>query len=145
MRRLLGLVLVSLLCLPNSSLSNGTRSNTSYSTRTSSSHTKSYCYSCSRDSSGSVKRSSQAKHDFMKLHPCPSTGKTSGPCQEYVVDHVQPLKRGGADNPSNMQWQTVEAAKVKDRIEQRPERPTVAPFRRVLARGIGVTSSLSGP
>ena len=71
MRRLLGLVLVSLLCLPNSSLSNGTRSNTSYSTRTSSSHTKSYCYSCSRDSSGSVKRSSQAKHDFMKSHPCP--------------------------------------------------------------------------
>ena len=39
----------------------------------------------------------------------------------------------------------VEAAKVKDRIEQRPERPTVAPFRLVLARGIGVTSSLSGP
>jgi len=27
--------------------------------------------------------------------------------------HVQPLKRGGADSPSNMQWQTIEAAKIK--------------------------------
>jgi len=34
-----------------------------------------------------------------------------------VVDHVKPLKRGGADAPSNMQWQTKEAAKEKDRRE----------------------------
>jgi hypothetical protein len=34
-----------------------------------------------------------------------------------VVDHVIALKRGGADAPSNMQWQTVEAAKAKDRVE----------------------------
>ena len=27
--------------------------------------------------------------------------------------HVQPLKRGSADSPSNMQWQTIEAAKIK--------------------------------
>ena len=27
--------------------------------------------------------------------------------------HVQPLKRGGADNSSNVQWQTIEAAKIK--------------------------------
>ena len=35
----------------------------------------------------------------------------------YVIDHIDPLKRGGADIPSNMQWQTVEAAKAKDRVE----------------------------
>src|SRR5262245_43472341 len=33
----------------------------------------------------------------MKPHLCPSTRKTSGPCKAYVVDHVRPLKRGGAD------------------------------------------------
>jgi hypothetical protein len=36
----------------------------------------------------------------------------------YVVDHVVPLCAGGADAPSNMQWQTVEAAKVKDHQER---------------------------
>jgi len=35
----------------------------------------------------------------------------------YVVDHVTPLKRGGADLPSNMQWQTKQAAKAKDKSE----------------------------
>jgi hypothetical protein len=33
------------------------------------------------------------------------------------VDHVVPLKRGGADRPFNMQWQTIEAAKAKDKVE----------------------------
>jgi hypothetical protein len=34
-----------------------------------------------------------------------------------VIDHVQALKHGGADAPSNMQWQTTAAAKAKDKIE----------------------------
>jgi hypothetical protein len=34
-----------------------------------------------------------------------------------VVDHRTALKHGGADAPENMQWQTVEAAKAKDRVE----------------------------
>jgi hypothetical protein len=33
------------------------------------------------------------------------------------VDHIKPLKEGGADDPNNMQWQTVEEAKAKDKIE----------------------------
>ncbi|TSA45998.1 MAG: HNH endonuclease, partial [Deltaproteobacteria bacterium] len=38
-------------------------------------------------------------------------------CSGYVVDHVVPLKRGGADHQSNMQWQTKEEAKQKDKWE----------------------------
>jgi len=36
----------------------------------------------------------------------------------YVVDHIVPLECGGADVPSNMQWQTVEEGKIKDRTER---------------------------
>ena len=36
----------------------------------------------------------------------------------YVVDHVKPLACGGADATSNMQWQTKEEAKVKDKTER---------------------------
>jgi len=69
------------------------------------------------DTRGHIKRSPEAKAHFKKAHPCPSTGRSTGPCPGYVIDHINPLKRGGADAPSNMQWQTVEAAKLKDRTE----------------------------
>ena len=36
----------------------------------------------------------------------------------YVVDHIKPLACGGADAPSNMQWQTIAAAKAKDKTER---------------------------
>lgn len=64
-----------------------------------------------------VKRDPAQRAAFMRSHPCPSTGKTKGACPGYVVDHIKPLKRGGADRPENMQWQTVEEAKQKDRWE----------------------------
>jgi hypothetical protein len=70
-----------------------------------------------RDSSGKIKRDRRARRSFLKNNPCPSTSKSSGACPDYVVDHVRSLKRGGPDNPSNMQWQTKEAAKEKDKWE----------------------------
>jgi hypothetical protein len=35
----------------------------------------------------------------------------------YAIDHVVPLKRGGADGSGNMQWQTVAAGKAKDKAQ----------------------------
>ena len=62
-------------------------------------------------------RSTAAKDGFKREQPCPSTGQSKGACPGYVIDHKIPLKKGGADAPSNMQWQTKEAAKEKDKIE----------------------------
>lgn len=62
-------------------------------------------------------RSSSAVAAFKRDQLCPSTGEPRGPCPGYVVDHITPLCAGGADAPSNMQWQTVADAKVKDRDE----------------------------
>lgn len=74
-------------------------------------HRSDYAVGVKRDSSGRIERRSKARHDFMK-----ETGYPNGR-PGYVIDHVVPLKRGGADAPSNMQWQTVEEAKAKDKVE----------------------------
>jgi hypothetical protein len=71
-----------------------------------------------RDKHGRIKRSSEAKDAFKRQRPCPSTGKSSGPCPGYVIDHVKPLECGGTDAPSNMQWQTIADGKAKDKTER---------------------------
>lgn len=63
-------------------------------------------------------RSSAAKAEFQRQHPCPDTGNHRGKCPGWIIDHIDPLCHGGADAPSNMQWQTVVDAKVKDRWER---------------------------
>ena len=64
-----------------------------------------------RDSHGRIKRSEAAKKEFMR-----QSGHPNG-WPGHVVDHIIPLKRGGADSPSNMQWQTIEEAKAKNKWE----------------------------
>jgi hypothetical protein len=64
-----------------------------------------------RDSHGRIIRSEAAKYDFMQI-----TGFPRGR-HGYVIDHIIALKRGGPDNPNNMQWQTIDEAKAKDRWE----------------------------
>lgn len=66
-----------------------------------------------RDFHGRIKRSESAKLAFMRM-----TGYAHGR-PGYVVDHVVPLAKGGADDPSNMQWQTIQDAKAKDKWERR--------------------------
>lgn len=64
-----------------------------------------------RDIKGRIKRSSAARKAFMR-----KTGYPHGR-PGYVIDHIIPLKRGGSDTPDNMQWQTIEEAKAKDKVE----------------------------
>ena len=77
----------------------------------SSHHRANYTQGVKRDSHGRIKRSEAAKRTFMK-----QTGYAHGR-KGYVIDHIKPLKEGGCDCPSNMQWQTKEAAKAKDKWE----------------------------
>ena len=81
------------------------------------SHPRSYTTPKSRayaspNAHGRIPRSRAARDDFMRRSGY-SRGRPG-----YVVDHVVPLCAGGADAPGNMQWQTVEEAKVKDRQER---------------------------
>ena len=54
---------------------------------------------------------------FKRENPCPATGMTKGACPGYEIDHIKPLKCRGRDRPSNMQWLTVAAHKLKTKKE----------------------------
>jgi hypothetical protein len=76
------------------------------------------------------KRSFKAEVLFRLAHPCPGTGETHGACTGYVIDRIVPLVCGGAEEPGNMQWQTLAEAREKDRWERigcRPGRKLVMP------------------
>ncbi len=64
-------------------------------------------------------RNHAARAEFVRGNPCPSTGKPRGACPGWVVDHVIALACGGEDHPSNMQWQTVDEARRKDKWERK--------------------------
>ena len=77
------------------------------------SSSKSPSYKSKSSSSKKTKRSSSARSQFLK-----QTGYPKGR-PGYIVDHIVPLACGGADSPSNMQWQTKAAAKAKDKWERK--------------------------
>jgi hypothetical protein len=64
-------------------------------------------------------RSREVTREFQREQPCPSTGARRGRWPGYIRDHIVPLACGGPDAAENMQWQTVAAAKAKDRWERR--------------------------
>ena len=74
-------------------------------------HRSNYSSGASRDKHGKIKRSGSARYQFMK-----QSGYNHGR-KGYVIDHIVPLYKGGCDCPSNMQWQTIEQAKQKDKTE----------------------------
>src|SRR6266850_7645236 len=69
------------------------------------------CQTCPRHAHGRILRHPAARAQFLR-----QTGYPHGR-PGYVVDHIIPLECGGADSPSNLQWQTIAEAKAKDRTE----------------------------
>ena len=94
--------------------SSGHRSSHPRTSTTATKHTKasSRCASCPRDEKGRIQRSAAARHAFAR-----QTGYPNGR-PGYVIDHIVPLACGGADAPTNMQWQTVADARAKDKTER---------------------------
>lgn len=83
-----------------------------------------YCGEPERDSRGVIIRSSAVLREFQKIHPCPSTGLTTGSCPGWSKDHVIPLVCNGCDIISNVAWMPLVikagAGKYpKDRWEQK--------------------------
>lgn len=82
-------------------------------------------------------RNAAARQAFVRGTACPETGVNRLPCPGWVIDHVVPLCAGGDDAPGNMQWQTVEEARAKDRDERRMCRALRARPARGEASGFG--------
>lgn len=57
-----------------------------------------------RDEAGKTLRSTAVINAFKKQWACPSTGKHTGACSGWAIDHVVPLDCGGVDAVWNMQW-----------------------------------------
>lgn len=51
-----------------------------------------------------IQRSKAEVRAFRQAAPCPATGRRSGACPGWAVDHIKPLCAGGEDKPHNMQW-----------------------------------------
>lgn len=63
-------------------------------------------------------RSAKAVAAFRKDNPCPATGRISGACPGWQIEHTRPLCAGGADEPANMTWMRVEDHKVKTKADR---------------------------
>jgi len=62
------------------------------------------CGVVDRDAAGNIKRSSAVLTAFKKIHPCPSTGLTTGACPGWSMNHSIPLACGGCDAVYNLTW-----------------------------------------
>lgn len=117
MRVVITAVLLALACMAPPVFARGGGHSHSTATYPETTHHSRAVPGVPRNAHGRIARDPRQTNAFKREHPCPSTGKSYGSCPGYVIDHVTPLKRGGADSPYNMQWQTKGAAKEKDQWE----------------------------
>ena len=86
-----------------------------------------YVAEIKRDANGQIVRRADVLVAFKKAHPCPSTGKTTGVCPGWQMNHVIPLACKGADTVSNLSWQpTVIKTCWQDWCQDRFERKIYA-------------------
>jgi hypothetical protein len=71
-----------------------------------------------RNADGSIKRDAKVLREFQKIHPCPSTGSTTGACPGWKKDHVISLACRGVDAVRNMQWLDDITKAFKDAFER---------------------------
>lgn len=64
-----------------------------------------------------AKRSPATKAEFRKLNPCPATGKKTGACPGWQVDHREALVCGGRDELANLQWLPIAEHREKTKVE----------------------------
>jgi hypothetical protein len=88
-----------------------------------------YCGDPARDKSGKIARRAVVTAAFKRIHPCPATGKPTGACPGWAIDHVVPLAVGGCDAVPNLQWlptsiKSCQRPECKDRFERRVYRVT---------------------
>lgn len=63
-------------------------------------------------------RSHKTTAEFQRQHPCPVTQSTKGACPGYIKDHILPLCAGGPDVPSNVKWNDITTALLRDNQER---------------------------
>ena len=77
-----------------------------------------------RGADGTTARSTAVINAFKRQWACPATGKHTGACPGWAIDHIVPLDCGGVDAVWNMQWlpNEIKSAKgpfSKDHFERR--------------------------
>jgi hypothetical protein len=72
---------------------------------------------CAAPAPTAPKRAPEVRAEFMRAHPCPANGRTSGACPGFQVDHILAICAGGADSAANMQWLAVDLHKIKTRSD----------------------------
>jgi hypothetical protein len=73
---------------------------------------------------GSIRRRADVLRAFQAIHPCPSTGLTTGKCPGWEMNHDRSLACGGRDAVSNLSWMPIDiktcaGAHCVDRYERK--------------------------
>ncbi len=78
-----------------------------------------FCGFVPRDADGRIKRSKAAIMAFRRQWPCPATGKKTGACPGWALNHSVPLDCGGCDVSQNLEWMRNDVKRVHDTYERK--------------------------